>query len=254
MHGIDWNKTALIAGILASVANVVLVLLVWLTLREMANQRKSAYRPDIVLVSPALHIYWKKEGHNLSLPYFSTLMDRNNFDDPASLFDGYVEVFNVGLGTAKAVNFAWSFDIDDLVQWIQGANSTEVFQIDYKPSTYLHFETKQGGSISQVMSLNHSYTYLLPTHVQVDAAKIPLPSVYLLVGAAGLYLQWLNGDLLNMPAGFLPALTLKASYTDIGKNTHEKCFSFQPQLGHFSEGQGKEQILKALILFEASET
>jgi hypothetical protein len=103
------------------------------------------------------------------------------------------------------------------------------------------------------MRLNHVYSYLLPTHVKVDAAKIPLPSVYLLVIAAGLYLQWLNGDVLNMPARFLPALTLKASYTDIGKNKHEKCFSFQPQFGSFSAGQGKEQILKALILFEASE-
>jgi hypothetical protein len=253
MYEVDWNKTALIAGICASIANVIVVVLVWLTLREMANQRKSAYKPDVVIVSPALHIYWHKQEDNLSLPYFSTLAHPNGFDDLGNLFEGYVEAFNVGLGAGKAVTFSWNFDIDDLVQWIESRNSGEIFRIDYKPSTYLQFATKAGGHVSQVIRPNHFYSYLLPIDAKTDGQRFPLPSAYLLVTAAGVYLQWENGDILNMPTGFLPVLTLKASYTDIGKNTHEKCFSFQPQFAYFKEGQGKEQALEALIQFEVSE-
>lgn len=86
---------------------------------------------------------------------------------------------------------------------------------------------------------NQSYNHILPAQIKNDATKIALPRAYLIVSAAQMYLEWVNGERnsgtedkypeIKQRDDFFPLLKLRVEYNDIGNNTHNKSFSLQPK-------------------------
>ncbi len=206
MGEIDFNKASLIVSAVASLATLVTMVLVAFTLLEMAKQRKTTYRPDIVLTTSGYFIYAEHQGGALSYLHFSNEeVGSNTVQMERRLNRVYLDGFNIGLGTAKLVDVAWEFQVDHLVQKLN-EDVASGFQVEFK-----HDDVFTEGYLS----------YKLP--------KEPSGGVIALSHeAARLYSTM--ADKTKWAAEAFPVLRVKITYADIGNNVHKKSFSVTPSL------------------------
>ena len=236
MGEIDFNKASLIVSAVASLATLVTMVLVAFTLLEMAKQRKTTYRPDIVLTTSGYFIYAEHQGGALSYLHFSNEeVGSNTVQMERRLNRVYLDGFNIGLGTAKLVDVAWEFQVDHLVQKLN-EDVASGFQVEFKHDDvftegYLSYKLPKepsGGVIALSHDIHRTYDHLLPIHVKAEPTKISMPFTYLLITAARLYSTM--ADKTKWAAEAFPVLRVKITYADIGNNVHKKSFSVTPSL------------------------
>jgi hypothetical protein len=103
MGEIDINKTNLLVSSISSLATFLTMFFVLLTLFEMAKQRKSSYRPDIVVL-PSQYFFYSKATHDrIQSMYISDKELGDNISNHKPLDHITLEGFNIGLGTAKFI-------------------------------------------------------------------------------------------------------------------------------------------------------
>lgn len=258
MGDIDFNKASLIVSAVASLATLVTMVLVAFTLLEMAKQRKTTYRPDIVLTTSGYFIYAEHQDHALSDLHFSNEeVDDNTVQIERRLNDVYLDGFNIGLGAAKLVDVAWEFQVDHLVQKLN-EDVASGFQFvfnhnDVFTDGYLSYTLPKG--ISGIMVLKHdmhrTYDHLLPIHVKAEPTKIRMPFTYLLITAARLYSTMV--DKTEWEAEAFPVLRVKITYADIGNNMHKKSFSVRPSLVSWQTPPAPRNLQKGLIAVSIAE-
>src|SRR5580692_10591429 len=71
MGDFDLSKMSLILTAVSSLATFCTMFLVGYTVLEMTRQRKTAYRPDIILHSPGFYIDWSEKDGRISALTFS---------------------------------------------------------------------------------------------------------------------------------------------------------------------------------------
>src|SRR5581483_2084030 len=242
MGDIDINKANLLASAISSFATFCTMFLVLLTLAEMAKQRKSAYRPDIVVEPSHYYIHATAEAGHITSMRMSADEPADNKSDNAHFDRITLQGFNVGLGTAKSVKVSWEYNLDELVNEVEERNTVRSFNLKRPTPGTISLEIPQD-RIGTTMNISHEFEdfgYILPTHVKNEATLINLPYPYLMFSSALLCLWWLRDENWIEDPQFFP-LEMKLTYRDIGNNEHKKSFQIKPFVyyGQFTEPKGK---------------
>ena len=87
-------------------------LLIYLTLSEMQKQRRSSYKPELIIKDTFFYI-----DLNLDNPIYASWRNKEERESGLSIddYDLLIELKNIGFGIAKNIKCEWEFDIKDMI-------------------------------------------------------------------------------------------------------------------------------------------
>lgn len=120
-------------GTIALVVNIIISLILFWTLFEIRAQRLSMYVPELLIKEKMIefHVDLSKKYFNVNtLPYpaFDSIDEIIKGPDKYES-DNYLEIHNIGLGTAKNVEVEFSFNIWDFIELIKELDTNKIFEI-----------------------------------------------------------------------------------------------------------------------------
>jgi hypothetical protein len=191
----------------------------FLTVQQMARQRKASYKPELTLPQtrfhavanpPNLPILWKK-GY-AAKP-----------DESSSAKAGFgVPLLNLGLSVAKQVQVSWSFDIQAVVERLNemAQRSSTQASASYNPTNdRVSFDSDTlGGLSSSWRNQERWIDYVLPAAYQEVPITLELPIAYVQLVSAWVLL----GKREKGRADFqkIPTMNLSFDFLDIGEGKH----------------------------------
>jgi hypothetical protein len=195
----------------------------FLTVRKIAAQRRSSYRPDVVVSRTRIH------GSPPALvdgPFPSHWVKGDNKNDTDQMVLGlHLDLRNVGLGTAKDVVIHWSFPFEQILELVNGLaqrNLTPVHFALENDAVVINLSGRKEMSIWRNQKV-HLVDYLLPASIEKQVTTIPVPLAYQSAVSALIYLVFNekkeDGAQRDMPK--VPALQANISYADIGGGEHK---------------------------------
>jgi hypothetical protein len=223
------NLSASVAAFISAVATL-------LTVRQMAKQRQTSYRPELVLSST--HFEGRAEvAGQLPLRWVTRAPQPDAENTSRELS---IPLHNVGLGAAKGVSIAWSFPIEATVE--------EVNSLAQKALIPAYFALQAGGlsmtseRFSQTTSMwrnqqNISIDFVLPAAVLKDPFALKLPHAYIQLCSSLLYFSAHIENRKSSPK--FPSLTANLKYQDIGGAQHQIRLEVTIDLVSFS-GNGEK--------------
>lgn len=217
-----------IIAVIASVGACSAAVATFLTVLQIAKQRKASYRPELTLsrtlfdasVDPitgcALPNLWVK----VSTPGEAPLPTRTR---------GFaLELSNIGLGAAKNISVSWSFPFRELVR-----ETNDLAQRALVPA-YFTFENDTLSLHSEVVgeatcfwkNQKKAYIdYVLSAAVQHAAIALDLPSAYIYATSGLIYFTTVNKQKETFPD--IPLLKLDIEYLDIADGKHRASFDIR---------------------------
>lgn len=243
-------------SLLAQVATWFTVLLVLFTFFEMIRQRKSTYRPDIVVSRSMVYGHFNES----LLPdiWMSKDIEPGKLETDFAQSRRYrLRAHNLGLGAAREVDFKWSMDLKKIVNAIydREAASEESTDISLDENEILRFELGSTLNmwINTKVDLIHSADYILPASVESSGHELPLPLSYIELMSYQM-MQEARGrrnkdDDSSKPMPAFQPLSLKVRYRDIGGSKHSKEFQIQPSIIYIKYGEmvAGDQMFSALL-------
>lgn len=115
------------------------LILIW-TLREIRAQRLSMYVPELLIKEKMIefHVEISKKYFNvctLPYPHFDSVEEVMKGPDKYRSND-YLEIHNIGLGTAKNVEVEFIFDIWEYIELIKELDKNKIFEIQKKDNGF----------------------------------------------------------------------------------------------------------------------
>lgn len=233
---------ALVSGI-ATLATAVAT---FLTIKEIAKQRKASYKPEIIPANQYAYAY----GHKVSkLSKFGWAKERissggmGDLSIPASAMYS-IALFNVGLGSATRIEAKWNLDLSSMIAEINTLAHRSFTSVAVEES--LEKGTVQIGGPDYLSSthmvrnqLKHDWGHLLPASLDRNGIELPVPSAYLELASLKVALGLKLGiDAPNNGTwAELPTPSVELSYHDLGGDRHTRSFELQLKLlaaGHES--------------------
>ncbi len=213
---------------LVSLAGLVTAVAALLTVREMVNQRRSAYRPEIVGVGCTFTI----ERLGVQSPYRwreDVQLGRHRQVSYEDDHDLSVRIFNIGKGAAQSISWEWSWDLEQVIEQIHKADTAGDWSINVTASEALGrpgdpsardvplIEVRGPGkeeSFTVLLDNKGRLHYLLPAGIDGTPGLVPLPTAYMDLHAisASVALPGRAEPLYPSPC----PLTLSLTYRDIG--------------------------------------
>lgn len=221
-----------IFSIISSIATLITALLIYLTLKEMARQRKDTIIPEIVSINQ--YIFGSKNP--IAATGCPTFWQKHHPDDPSKESniidpDYKISLLNLGNGAAKQISLEWSYDIEGLLKKINEFSQILFSDLYIKKTSenWLSFKRKDGsgGRINLELDLKGSIDYLLPISIKKIDDNARLPYSYLQLVSQ--YIQLLSQDkkgTLDKNLLQLYPIKLKISYSDIAGNKFIKHCQF----------------------------
>ena len=240
-----WSKIELSdkINIVLAVISFVSLVLVGVTVHEMIVDRKSAYRPTILINPIELEFSWDANGKE-EWVVSSKVESSQSYDENGAL-TGTVSVpmtilpndglekfsaVNVGVGIAKEVVFEWGTkNAQDLNDFLVQCDSTKKDFFQMKESASFSYE--EGLVITDIPN-NTRLMYMLAD--AEETYSMYLPSVYSLLIHETIKTNNHNNK--------FPPLLLSASFYDIQGNKYTEVFLIQIQKTFYEEdetGAGK---------------
>lgn len=226
----DWN---ILISILTQLGTLVTIILVYLTLREMRNQRIASQRPDLIILDASVTGCADNSpfDERLSLPGFwsvnKKIEDMNEFTDKWII--GGIKLYNVGFGVAKNIKVRWTMEYDETIQQMREycyENSLPlVIQIDDKGIELFEFgHLRYSIGLSSIETDSHDF--LMPISVTPEGLETHVPSTLVHLSALNVYLQmqYLR-DGRKESSGIIPSrfhgyfLKMELQYDDV-ENSH----------------------------------
>jgi len=271
-YGINFNVTlsftlTAIATLITAIATFALAFSGLRTIHEMRKQRKSAYKPDIMIAKSDFHVYNRKFD-NIFLPviWSNNKLDKEeiseittkeviyfpfpNFRPLPFYSDLDLECHNVGLGSAKYVEIEWHFipnDFIEKIRRIERANNSYLFKISEEEDFFYLYFSKE----SVLISFQKSYYDSLPFIKKESPTKLPVPSIYLFLYSI---LQYLKMTYITRED--IPPLELILKYRDMENEEFNKKFSIQFKIKENIISYKKEykEVLRGIIETKKDET
>ena len=231
-------------SIVANMATLLTALATLFAVLEMRRQRKSSFRPDLVVVNESI-VAEKHPTISFPAPI--------RWHEPEVIYSGAVSVttiapirldysvrvYNLGTGPAKDLIFEWSFDLSKLVEAVNSL-SQRLFAgqfIELTSANWLKFTSKSDGSneINLDGDLKREEDFLLPSSIIHSPCLVRLPSSYINLISSYVQLSAKSG-MDGIPNFQIPPLCLKMTFRDMdGSSVHRK-FSFGFELIAVSVG------------------
>jgi hypothetical protein len=225
-----------LATLVSSVGTFFGALIILFTLLEIAKQRKSTYRPDLVFGRNEFYIYGNDSTKTTDIwsPIKLTKADRGkNHNDQLPL-----RLFNIGMGTAKNITAKWEFDIKECINKIKELDGEKKYTIELKESDYLEVSYSHRQIFFPRMTMMDSIDYILPAHVENEPYKLRIPYLYLVLTSIIFTLSFKKGLNSSFPSHH--GLKVALNYLDIGNNEHKKEFLIETQPFSFSQSADAE--------------
>ena len=208
----------------------------FLTIRQMARQRETSYRPELVFSSTRFHGAAEFDG---GMP-----KNWNQSDNPPPNAQQRnslrIPIHNIGLGAAKDITLQWSFDIENITSQVNlladkaGISATFSLKADI-----LSFKSNELGNGSSMWrnQRNQTFDFLLPASIPLDQISIKLPNAYIQLCSALLHFTTHIQESQNFPD--FPVLTALVSFQDLGGSLHQSKHHFSVTLESYI-GKGEK--------------
>lgn len=222
----------------ATVFTLITTFLVLLTLREMKQQRRASYRPELLLRSfYSFSIYREKSAKGKQS--FDLMTDRvvENQVQPARTpfpFEFRIAMDNIGLATAKNVEIEFQTDIPHLTEVVKELDSDGRFRASTASGL---LSVSCDGVLSphyfRLSAMEKLQVDYVPPRTDTSAAElIALPNYYvaLIVAAVGLSVDKPETGLIFDILNKMPSLEISVKYEDIGDEKISATYRLSPSL------------------------
>jgi len=207
-------------SLIAILLTFLTTILIYRTLREMQNQRKSSYRPEVGFVSKYYFYEFDKElkikkGYEES--YYSNL--NKKYAEELN-----IQIFNLGFASAKEVKIHWEIDVKKLKRFFldNQIKDTSINIIEKESTIKISINDKNFNFFKPIDML---LAYLLPVTVKHKTREVQVPDFYnFLFTVYTKYIFEFGDD----PKKF-PSLKMKCEYLNIDNDKTTKYFDLVPQ-------------------------
>jgi hypothetical protein len=195
----------------------------FLTVRQMSQQRKASYLPELVLSRTSF------EGSRDLITYgpmptrWVSISDTEKKKEISPWFS--MPLSNVGLGAAKSISVSWSFPIQEMV--------SQVNDLAQRTLTPAYFTLKDGAVSIELDNLRagtsfwanqqqETLDYVLPAAIQKEPVPLKLPPAFILLSSALVFVSAKEEGRESIAK--ISPLVVSLEYCDIGNNTHAAIF------------------------------
>lgn len=212
--------------LLASIAACLTAIATFLTVRQIAKQRKASYHPEFAISRVYFHGLSDELGMG-PLPQYWAVTTANGQVD-AQLKQITFPLYNIGLGAAKAVVVNWSFPIDDVAKVL---NELAKRTLTMEPFTYndavlnVSSDTIGTSTSNWESQQRDSLDYVLPASVQNEPVLLDVPFAYKTLCSALIFFHSKYDKTYSFQE--IPALKASFEYLDIGNHRHKAVFEIR---------------------------
>ncbi len=220
-----------LATSIALVFNIITSLILIWTLREIRAQRLSMYVPELLIKEKMIefHVEISKKYFNvctLSYPHFDSVEEVMKGPDKYNSND-YLEIHNIGLGTAKNVEVEFIFNVGEYIELIKELDKNNIFEIQEGDNGFIISVGKSGKGREILFFLikdkNTTFNYV---YLKNNSEVIfPMPSSFITL--YGIYWSLVPLDLDTSFESLiekLPQVRIKIKYKDISNRELTKNF------------------------------
>ena len=194
----------------------------FLTVREIIKQRKSSYRPELVL-SKIVFCASADMRRGRNLPALWT----NDHKVTENSREIEIPLSNIGMGAAKSVVVKWDFPITEALSLVENIHSDANDEASFTfKSDILTIKSKLLGSFSSMWGNQKTQMldYVLPASIQTEPTTIKIPHAYMALVSSLMYLA-AQKDLLELPA--IAPLTATFEYRDIADERRKAAYNIE---------------------------
>jgi hypothetical protein len=213
----------------ASMAAFLAAFATFLTVWQIAKQRKATYRPDIVVMRARVITTGELADESIA-PLLKWKRSDEESDRAGILGNRYpLLLVNIGMGAATSVSTKWEFPMESLISETRRMARARGFpeEIEFKNNGAVSCVKPQVTSFWRNQQGGH-FDYLLPASIDHDPVRLNLPSAYILAVAAhmSLLLKTLGDeDDEDREAPQVPPLRLSLEFNDIAGQRHRTSYT-----------------------------
>jgi len=212
-----------IFAIIAAISTVIYTFITVKTLKEIKRQRETTYLPNVILGESS---YTMKIDENLK----HTSIQFEDTTSKTKTKDCFLNIYNIGLASAKNLNFLFEINDDKFIELIK-KNVSEV-EIAELGNGFLSIKHKEfNGGHNLAAQKNKSKDFLIPINIENKPYKLELPSYLMTILYLLVYNLEDNYELISN----LPHFDLKIKYEDLSNKQH--FINYQLKLNIFSMTQ-----------------
>jgi hypothetical protein len=235
--------------LLTTIGTFLAVIATFLTVLEMRWQRRTTYKPDLMVESTGFDIYPDGTDH-----FGIIATDRTTRPAENASTQLFLTARNAGFGPAKNVTYSWETDLQDFLESIGRVDASVVESAEYDAGRLLRLVDSE--KRDSYYNLANQLRGRLPVIMPDVSSGLYFPSAYLRLLMLSLNARAkretqlqagadvANRHLFDMGAfdGW-PPLTLTLSCKDLGGYEHRRRFTVQPEVAmlHFGDVSSKER-------------
>jgi hypothetical protein len=235
-----------------SFISILTLIAIYLTIAEMKNQRKSSFRPNLVMKSQVYGIRFNDEQYLIYDILEENEMKNSSGSNELPFIT--VKLFNVGLGPAKYLEFEWDYNIVSLVSLLNENQSQYNFIIkkenDNQDNLIIYRKDKQ--LFKSELDFKDYRDYALPVSISPHGIEVFIPFSYLEILVSVAFLYKFSEDekaKLNYYEIFRSNLKIKTKvlYKDIEGNSCKQYFKLVPHLNLlkiFAVGKNEDEPIE----------
>lgn len=223
----------------ASVGACVSAFATFLTVIQIAKQRKATYRPELALSQT--HFEAVPDPIRASvLPTKWIARNWQKNESSSILGDISLPLRNIGLGPARGVHLRWDFDLDGMVKTAnalaQRTLTPAYFSID-EWGVSIKSEALGNGSSLWKNQREITIDFVLPASIDKEPVPVRLPHAYVQLATALMYLRSKDED--TEFSFELPSMKAAFTFSDIGGIEHVAVFDVKVRPVSFNgSGEG----------------
>jgi hypothetical protein len=237
----------------ASAGTCLSALATFLTVKEVARQRRQSYLPDLAV--PQVRVTCTPEAREKTRDGNVTETLKNPLatvwateDSPAVGTISYrlsIPIVNVGLAAAIDVTLEWDYPVDETVKLLNDlAERLEApFHLNYDDKFFgalsLRSQVASGPTLMWRNTRHGRIDYVLPPSTHSQPCQLNLPGTYILLVAVFYHLQSEAGSKnLQDDTWFdLPNLALELSFRDIANGMHKTSYEIALDVSSFTSDE-----------------
>ena len=221
--------------IINSISTLIVALIAIFTLIEVYKQRKSSYKPELIIEHQNFKLI-KYTEFEIPVIWMNRIEQfdivSKNEANPMFSDEGFkIPVHNIGLGTAKNIQITFSTDLKKTINKINKLDVNKNIKIEFENSSFISFEPKKenyflykGITFNFQNEFKISIDYILPSQIEKEATNINVPMHYLYLCSILIYL-WNKSETKDKGFIELPILNMLIEYRDIGNKRYKRKLS-----------------------------
>lgn len=219
-----------IIALLASLGACFSAIATFLTVRQIAKQRESSYKPELVLSRVIVECTKDPIASNTIPTLWIPSGKVGKTDSLSGTFS--LPLLNIGLGSAKSVYVFWSFPFEKVTKQVndlaQKTLSAAYFTFEKE---ILSFDSENLGKRVSIWENQKQETldYVLPSAIYHETVMLKLPLAYTQIVSAFLYFSARDKDRKSFPE--IPPLVAKIEFSDISEAKHCAIFNVYFKIG-----------------------